>query len=101
MNARESAEKLVAISEKEGATQAEAFAILAKTKSIYIDDNIPKIADSKIELGVGLKFIIGKRMGYTQKASIAGHKVYLRTGEYQDGTLGEIFIDMHKKSLDI
>jgi len=37
-----------------------------------------------------------RRAGYTQKAKIGGHKVYLRTGEYQDGTLGEIFIDMHK-----
>ncbi|MEC7785507.1 MAG: vitamin B12-dependent ribonucleotide reductase [Nitrospinota bacterium] len=38
-----------------------------------------------------------RRKGYTQKASIGGHKVYLRTGEYEDGTLGEIFIDMHKE----
>ena len=38
-----------------------------------------------------------RRRGYTQKAVIGGHKVYLRTGEYKDGTLGEIFIDMHKE----
>jgi ribonucleoside-diphosphate reductase alpha chain len=38
-----------------------------------------------------------RRAGYTQKARIGGHKVYLRTGEYEDGTLGEIFIDMHKE----
>ena len=38
-----------------------------------------------------------RRKGYTQKAIVAGHKVYLRTGEYQDGSLGEIFIDMHKE----
>jgi len=38
-----------------------------------------------------------KRHGFTQEARIAGHKVYLRTGEYEDGTLGEIFIDMHKE----
>jgi ribonucleoside-diphosphate reductase alpha chain len=38
-----------------------------------------------------------RRKGYTQKASIGGHKVYLRTGEYKDGTLGEIFVDMHKE----
>ena len=38
-----------------------------------------------------------RRAGYTQKAVIGGHKVYLRTGEYDDGTLGEIFIDMHKE----
>ncbi len=39
----------------------------------------------------------GRRKGYTQKASVGGHKVYLRTGEYDDGRLGEIFIDMHKE----
>ncbi|TAM58896.1 vitamin B12-dependent ribonucleotide reductase [bacterium] len=38
-----------------------------------------------------------RRSGYTQKAIIGGHKVYLRTGEYEDGTIGEIFIDMHKE----
>ncbi len=38
-----------------------------------------------------------RRKGYTQKAIIGGHKVYLRTGEYEDGNLGEIFIDMHKE----
>ena len=38
-----------------------------------------------------------RRAGYTQKASIGGHKVYLRTGDYDDGMLGEIFIDMHKE----
>jgi len=38
-----------------------------------------------------------RRKGYTQKAIVGGHKVYLRTGEYKDGALGEIFIDMHKE----
>ena len=38
-----------------------------------------------------------RRSGYTQKGMIGGHKVYLRTGEYPDGQLGEIFIDMHKE----
>ncbi len=38
-----------------------------------------------------------RRAGYTQKARIGNHKVYLRTGEYEDGALGEIFIDMHKE----
>ncbi len=38
-----------------------------------------------------------RRKGYTQKAIVGGHKVYLRTGEYGDGRLGEIFIDMHKE----
>jgi len=38
-----------------------------------------------------------RRTGYTQKAIVGGHKVYLRTGEYENGRLGEIFIDMHKE----
>ena len=39
----------------------------------------------------------GRRRGYTQKARVGGHKIYLRTGEYEDGTLGEIFVDMHRE----
>jgi ribonucleoside-diphosphate reductase alpha chain len=38
-----------------------------------------------------------RRSGYTQKAVVGSHKVYLRTGEYEDGSLGEIFLDMHKE----
>ncbi len=38
-----------------------------------------------------------RRHGFTQEARIGGHKVFLRSGEYEDGTLGEIFIDMHKE----
>ncbi len=38
-----------------------------------------------------------RRKGYTQKAIVGGHKVYLRTGEYENGQIGEIFIDMHKE----
>jgi ribonucleoside-diphosphate reductase alpha chain len=38
-----------------------------------------------------------RRKGYTQKARVGGHKVYLRTGEFEDGSLGEIFVDMHRE----
>ncbi|MGA2640675.1 MAG: adenosylcobalamin-dependent ribonucleoside-diphosphate reductase, partial [Spirochaetia bacterium] len=38
-----------------------------------------------------------KRFGYTQKAKIGGHSIFLRTGQYDDGTVGEIFLDMHKE----
>jgi len=38
-----------------------------------------------------------RRRGYTQKARVGGHKVYIRTGEYEDGSLGEIFVDMHRE----
>ncbi len=39
----------------------------------------------------------GRRSGYTQKASVGGHKLYLRTGDYADGTLGEISLALHKE----
>jgi len=38
-----------------------------------------------------------RRRGFTQEAKIGSHKIYIRTGEYEDGQLGEIFIDMHKE----
>ncbi len=38
-----------------------------------------------------------RRGGYTQKAVVGGHKIYLRTGEYEDGSIGEIFLDMHRE----
>ena len=38
-----------------------------------------------------------RRKGYIQKAAVGGHKVYLHTGEYDDGEIGELFIDMHKE----
>lgn len=43
------------------------------------------------------RLLPGRRRGYTQKARVGGHKVYLRTGEYDDGSLGEIFVDMHRE----
>ncbi len=38
-----------------------------------------------------------RRSGYTQKADVGGHKIYLRTGQFEDGSLGEVFLDMHKE----
>ncbi len=45
----------------------------------------------------GRRPLPNRREGYTQKAKIGGHSLFLRTGEYQDGRLGEIFLDMHKE----
>jgi ribonucleoside-diphosphate reductase alpha chain len=45
----------------------------------------------------GRRRLPDRRKGYIQKASVGGHKVYLHTGEYDDGSVGEIFIDMHKE----
>ena len=60
---------------------------ISENKSFQIDSK-KEIARNKLP---------HRRKGYTQKASINNHKVYLRTGEYMNGTLGEIFIDMHKE----
>ncbi len=56
-----------------------------------------RIVERIIERAREREKLPGRRKGYTQKASVGGHKVYLRTGEYDDGRLGEIFIDMHKE----
>jgi len=58
-------DKIVSLAEKSGATQAEVYAIRVKTASTYIDDDIPKIGASLIESGIGLKYIIGKQIGFT------------------------------------
>ena len=63
----------------------------------------PMVAERIVEriiervVNAGRRRLPNRRKGYTQKAIVGGHKVYLRTGEYEDGTLGEIFIDMHKE----
>ena len=63
------------------------------------DDKRPSVAAiaPRQQSGATRERLPDRRGGYTQKAHVGGHKVYLRTGEYPDGRLGEIFIDMHKE----
>jgi ribonucleoside-diphosphate reductase alpha chain len=56
-----------------------------------------RVIERVIERRPGRTRLPQRRKGYTQKAIVGGHKVYLRTGEYEDGSAGEIFIDMHKE----
>jgi ribonucleoside-diphosphate reductase alpha chain len=83
----------VAISEdiKEGADDAivfrEARASMSGSVSQVAAQLVQRFMQARRELPL-------RRNGFTQKASIGGHTVYLRTGEYEDGTLGEIFLDM-------
>ncbi|NWG23163.1 MAG: vitamin B12-dependent ribonucleotide reductase, partial [Pseudorhodoplanes sp.] len=74
----------------------------------FLDKNLPQrtavLAEKVVEKVVERITVIrereklpDRRKGYTQKAVVGGHKVYLRTGEYDDGRIGEIFIDMHKE----
>ncbi|MEL7228892.1 MAG: vitamin B12-dependent ribonucleotide reductase [Pseudomonadota bacterium] len=57
---------------------------------------VEKIVEKVVEVRRREK-LPNRRKGYTQKAVVGGHKVYLRTGEFDDGRIGEIFIDMHKE----
>src|SRR5690554_1037246 len=56
-----------------------------------------RVVERVVERLVRRERLPQRRKGYTQKAVVGGHKVYLRTGEYEDGRLGEIFVDMHKE----
>jgi ribonucleoside-diphosphate reductase alpha chain len=56
-----------------------------------------RVIERVIERAVQRRRLPQRRKGYTQKAIVGGHKVYLRTGEYEDGGVGEIFVDMHKE----
>ena len=61
-------------------------------------DEIERIATKLVYRYISKRRLMpGRRRGYTQKARVGGHKVYLRTGEFEDGTLGEIFVDMHRE----
>lgn len=61
-------------------------------------EQIEKIATKLVYRYISKRRLMpGRRRGYTQKARVGGHKVYLRTGEFEDGTLGEIFVDMHRE----
>ncbi|HLK23058.1 MAG TPA: ribonucleotide reductase [Caulobacteraceae bacterium] len=56
-----------------------------------------RIVETLVERDPVRRRLPDRRKGYIQKASVGGHKVYLHTGEYDDGQLGEVFIDMHKE----
>jgi ribonucleoside-diphosphate reductase alpha chain len=73
-------------------------------ESFEVAKEEPKAEPVKAAEKIVYKYLAGqrrrlpdRRAGYTQKARIGGHKIYLRTGEYEDGSLGEIFLDMHKE----
>jgi len=65
--------------------------------SIVAERIVEKVIEKIVEKRAQRERMPQRRKGYTQKAVVGGHKVYLRTGEYEDGKLGEIFIDMHKE----
>jgi ribonucleoside-diphosphate reductase alpha chain len=72
-------------------------ALNAPARAAAVAERIVERVVERIERDRERERLPDRRKGYTQKAVVGGHKVYLRTGEYQDGRLGEIFIDMHKE----
>jgi ribonucleoside-diphosphate reductase alpha chain len=56
-----------------------------------------RVVEKVVERDRARRKLPDRRKGYIQKAAVGGHKVYIHTGEYEDGELGEIFIDMHKE----
>ncbi len=72
--------------------------IIENSKPKVVSNEVNKKFVKKINEGIGKRFSMpDRRKGYIQKASIGNHKVYLHTGEYEDGKIGEIFIDTSKE----
>ncbi len=86
------------ISDDEDEADERAEELVAQPAAARVAQVTEKIVERVIEKVVrDREKLPNRRQGYTQKAVIGGHKVYLRTGEFGDGRLGEIFIDMHKE----
>jgi ribonucleoside-diphosphate reductase alpha chain len=86
------------IADEEEEEEIEAF--IEKPSAARVSALAEKVVEKVVERIVVMRErerMPDRRKGYTQKAVVGGHKVYLRTGEYDDGRLGEIFIDMHKE----
>jgi ribonucleoside-diphosphate reductase alpha chain len=66
-----------------------------RAKNSGTDENRPPVPAAPVQRG--RKLLPNRRKGYTQKAKIGNHSLFLRTGDYAEGALGEIFLDMHKE----
>jgi ribonucleoside-diphosphate reductase alpha chain len=73
--------------------------LMARPAIQRVEKVVEKVVERVVEVARprGRERLPERRKGYIQKAIVGGHKVYLHTGEYDDGRLGEIFIDMHKE----
>ena len=69
----------------------------ARRATVGAEKIVEKIIERVVEKPIERRRMPDRRTGYIQKSTVGGHKVYLHTGEYEDGSLGEIFIDMHKE----
>ncbi|MBV6656264.1 MAG: vitamin B12-dependent ribonucleotide reductase [Devosiaceae bacterium] len=90
--------QLLADNDDDDDAEDTAEAIIAAPQAMRAQAVAEKIVERIIEKEVRVREKMpDRRKGYTQKARVGGHKVYLTTGEYEDGRLGEVFIDMHKE----
>jgi ribonucleoside-diphosphate reductase alpha chain len=89
---------LIADEDEDADDAAEALTNLPNAaKAAAMAERVVERIIERVERNREREKLPARRKGYTQKAVVGGHKVYLRTGEYDDGRLGEIFIDMHKE----
>jgi ribonucleoside-diphosphate reductase alpha chain len=73
------------------------IALSAPARAAEVAERIVERVVERIERRREREKLPNRRTGYTQKAIVGGHKIYIKTGEYKDGRLGEIFLDMHKE----
>jgi ribonucleoside-diphosphate reductase alpha chain len=74
------------------------FALAISSPDVRVEEVVrERVVERVVEAQRNRQRLPDRRKGYIQKATVGGHKVYLHTGEYDDGELGEIFIDMHKE----
>ena len=67
-------------------------------RSVIAEERVvERVVEKYVERAAERRKLPDRRKGYIQKSTVGGHKVYLHTGEFEDGELGEIFIDMHKE----
>lgn len=85
-----------ALEEMEEALEAP-MAERVRALSASLADSMTETMPTPGQDGMSRKRLPDRRKGYIQKSTVGGHKVYLHTGEFDDGELGEIFIDMHKE----
>ena len=90
------AETLLALKTQAASTDAVASAAAADPSVAAADAVAPAVARA-VNPRARRKALPGRRIGYTQKAKIGNHSLFIRTGQYADGSLGEIFLDMHKE----
>ncbi len=88
--------QLIADEDEEEAVE-ELMAASVPARAAEVAERIVERVVERVEREREREKLPARRKGYTQKATVGGHKVYLRTGEYPDGRLGEIFVDMHKE----